>query len=86
MPRSRHIIGTPDNIAARLAMASRSETKYCNACGAVGVSCCENGKQRQETANILARLVDRQSREISRLQMRLSEAREVLSDLKGRAK
>ena len=61
-----------------------NKTKYCDGCGAVGESCCQNAKQRQETANTLARLVDRQSREITRLQRTISEHRQVIADLRAR--
>ena len=59
-----------------------NKTQYCDGCGAVGLSCCENSKQRQETSSILARIVDRQSREITRLQRTVMEHRQVIADLR----
>ncbi len=59
-----------------------NETKYCDGCGAMGETCCQNAKQRQETANTLAQIVDRQSREITRLQRTVLEHRQVIADLR----
>lgn len=53
----------------------------CRECGAMD-GCCATAKARLENANMLSRIVDRQSQTITRLERELYEAKTVNADLR----
>lgn len=59
--------------------------EYCEACESLDESCCAASKRRLETSTALARLVDRESKTITRLTRELSEARQVSENLQAYA-
>lgn len=61
-----------------------SMEKICDGCGAIGLTCCESSRTRQETANTLARLVDRQSAAIRKLTIERDAARDIVRERTAR--
>jgi len=66
-------------------MPANTPIRPCANCGAVS-SCCEASKDRNGTADSLARLVSRQSESISVLRRQLQETKQVIADLRGPVK
>ncbi len=54
---------------------------YCDKCGALGESCCDTARARQDTASILSRIVDRQTKEIKALTIERDTAQAVIRKL-----
>lgn len=48
---------------------------YCDGCGSVGESCCQNAKAQKEVATALAKLIYRQEEIIKELRRRLGETK-----------
>lgn len=61
------------------------KNQVCQGCGAVGETCCTTAKARLTTANSLSGIVDRQSKEITRLTRLMGEKDQVIADLRAKA-
>ncbi len=61
-----------------------SKVRWCDGCGALMEKCCNAAQTRRLVANDLSNIIQRQSVKITELTRELSEAKQIIDDLRAK--